>query len=399
MTFHPDCFSHGYVVSSSGAVVHSAAAAWDTLDAGGLTYRFHDRTAYRHAAEPESAAEPDRPRSHVVLIGQPIDLDHDTSDAGKIAEHALRLLRTAGPDQAIRYVAYLGGRFTCYLHRDDAVVEVVPDCHATQSIYWRNDAAGFTASSHVELVGGDGLAEVDQRARDLFDRLVRVRQGAGTKYLPGVLTAYDAVRPVLPNCLLRVDLAAGTAEHRRFYPFAELPRHDPDTAYAQFEQLFCQHVRLLGSLGRVGISLTSGLDSRVTLAAAGDTLAPDSFAFTFYRASNTSPEHADDLYEGNRLAWEYGLPHRVVKWDAPADPEFDVIFKASFPRFPQARKLASAFRRQLPRGFFHFQSTIAETGSGFYRRREEAEISPRRLTHLWHGAEVAKDPAQVAAFD
>lgn len=394
-----ECFAHGYVLSTSAEGFHEVTAGWRTLDVAGATYRFHHRTAYHHRGEPSPPGRPGAPALHVVLIGHAIDLEHDTSDGDVIAGHVLSLVRAGDEQAVIRYVAYLGGRFSCFVHRGGSL-EIIPDCHATQSVYWCGESSGLVVSSHGELVGGGTRSDVDEHALGLYRQLVEIRKTVGTKYFPGIVTQYSGVRPVMPNCLLRVDLESGKAEHRRFYPFEELGRQDVDTAYSRFEGLFRSHVRLLSSLGRTGISVTAGLDSRVTLAAVREHLPPGSFAFTFYRAGDSAEAHVNDMYEGNRVAWEYGLPHRIVRWNGPADTtEFDQIFATTFPRLGQARKIAAAFYGQLPRDFFQLQSTIAETGTGFYRHRDVTEISGRRLAHLWHGAEVAEVSGFVEAFD
>jgi asparagine synthase (glutamine-hydrolysing) len=399
-----EIFGHGFLVSD-GADWPEVTGRWPSLTVGRLTYRFQHRTDVAHATAPATGAPAAGVPAagvpapvEVVLIGQAVDLDHDTGDRQWIARHVAALAAEQGADAAVRYIAYLGGRFTCVVHEGDSVT-VVPDCHATQSVYWSSSARGFVASSHAELAGRAAGAEVDRHALELYDTLVQIRGSSGTKYLPGIATTHEGVRPLIPNCLLRADLATGRVEHRRFYPFEEVPRLDVKAAHERFDELFRAHVRLLSSFGPVGISVTSGLDSRVTLAAGREFLPPGSFAFTFYRSTNPADAHAEDLYVGNRLAWDYRLPHRVVRWDGRIkSPYFDTVFARTFPRLGQARTLAQAFHEQLPRDFFHFQSTIAETGTVFYRHREVTDISAQRLTHLWHGADVARVEALVAAF-
>lgn len=393
-----ESFGHGYVMSIHDRAT-AATANWAKLSVGEFTYRFHSRTSYfHHRAKPDEDRSA-RPLPQVVLVGQPVDLDAGTHDGREIAARVASLMRRDGVEGATRYVAYLGGRFTCFIH-NGSTLEIIPDCHATQSIYWRDSSDGFTASSHVELVGGGGLAELDEHALWMYERLVELRRGAGTKYFPGIVTTYQDVRPVMPNCSLHVDTVAGQVEHRRFYPFSDLVRRDVNEAYETFEELFRTHVRLLSRLGTVGISLTSGLDSRVTLAGSCSFLPPGSFTFTFYRAADVSGAHADDMYEANRLAWEFGLPHRVLRWGGRnRDEPFDRIFSATWPRLGQARTIAQAFYSQLPRDIVHFQSTIAETGTAFYKRRDATDISAKRLTYLWHGPAVVDEPGFVAAFD
>ncbi|TDC54425.1 hypothetical protein E1212_03015 [Jiangella ureilytica] len=389
-----EIFGHGYLVSA-GPDWADVTAPWPSLTVGALTYRFQHRTAYAH-----SVAQTARDRTpEVVLIGHAVDVEHGTSDRHWIAAYVASLAAEHGLDAVVRYVAYLGGRFTCFVHDGDELT-VIPDCHATQSVYWSGSGRDFVASSHVELAGQAADAAVDEHAHDLYDTLVEIRGSAGTKYLPGIATAYRSVRPLIPNCLLEADLASGRTVHRRFYPFEELREMDVKVTYERFEELFRAHLRLLSTFGPVGISVTSGLDSRTTLAGGREFLPPNSFAFTFYRSTNPADAHAEDLYGGNQTAWNYQLPHRVIRWDGRIkSPAFDAIFTTTFPRLSQARTIAQAFYDGLPRDFFHFQSTIAETGTVFYKRREVTEISAQRLTHLWHGADVARVESLVAAFE
>lgn len=148
-------------------------------------------------------------------------------------------------------------------------------------------------------------------------------------------------------------------------PIAERTFED---AFNLFVDLFTTHVRLLGSLGSVGISLTAGFDSRSTFAVARHVLGPDLFAFTRFRHGSDSSEEYRDLETASRLAFQGGVPFLLAGDGSPHDSsQFADMFKESFGPAAQAIGIARSLYEHLPHDFYEFMSTVAETGSAFTR--------------------------------
>ena len=393
-------FAHGYAVVA-GASLPPEVAHWPRVDVGRFTYATHPR-----AVVTRTAAEPGRPwrrraRAEVVLLGHPVDVATATHDPAVIARSVLAALGES-VESAVREVAYLGGRFTAFLHHEDGMT-VVPDTHATQPVFWSVEGDGVAVASHSVLVARALGRGPDARALGLYDGIRAVRP-KGTIFMPGMTTPWDGVRPLIPNCRLDVRLgrAAPSARLQRFWPFEDrVEDADVDRVYDRFREQILGHLRLLGSFGTVGLSLTAGLDSRVTLAGLLLDGQRDAFAFTYAspRAVGRDAAVTRDVFGASELAFRAGLPHRLVHWRTPEDcwlPQRAQAFREAYDRsWPEKQGSVGAaysMYADLPHDFVELQSNLAETGTTHTRTRTDEPISPRRLAELWLGKVFADHP-------
>lgn len=383
-------FGHGYLLQLGGAVP-AAVSDWPLLRVGDADLRTHPRTVVTAVRGRR------REDLQVVLLGQPLDVDLGTHDPVRIARVVLGALRR-GEDAAVQRVAAVSGRYTAVLRRGRRLW-VVPDSHATQPVLWAarpqagTPRTAFAVASHTVLaaeVVGSGL---DEAALGLLARLREVKP-QGTIFMPGLTTTHEGVLPVFPNCLLDVDLdAPQRATHRRFWPVEPRTKRPTAEVLPEFVDRFTTIVRLSLELGRVGISLTSGLDSRTTLVAAAAMARPDDFAFTYVRPEDlvARKDVREDLYGASALAFTAGLRHRVLEWrlPGPEDP-FRIAHEQSFPALPASLGAATAMFHDLPPDVVELASLLTETGTWFYPPdRRGAAFSPRALTAVTFGAPAA----------
>lgn len=384
-------FGHGYLIRPAGpseAAIPPAATSWPTRRVGSTTYHLHPRTRCSIATEG---------RWGVVLLGHPVDVDRASGDTGAIATAVLRTLREEGHAAATRQVAYLGGRWTAVLQVPEAESErliVLPDTHGTQPVYY-GTVGGLAVGSAMSLVAdalGQGpdeeSAEVLQRARQLRAR--------GVIYYPGLLTSHRNVLPVVPNCLLDIRLtravrgqrASVAVDHRRFWPFeARREQSDIGAVAEAFSERMSAHIGLLSGFGRVGLSLTAGLDSRITLAMARPYLRRDDFTFTYLNPRPAPSGGAyDDVFGASAIAARVKLPYRLIRWRSPEpDSIFDQIYRTTYPVQRGSPGAAHAMGADLTHDMIQLQSVGGETGTVFPRLRNAEPISPRKLSRLWLG--------------
>lgn len=372
-------FRRGWIASTR-PVPHDIADEWQAVQLGPLTVRVHPALGWASATRGDSGA---------LVLGDPVDLNAATA---RLPEIARRVAQSADP---VRHVAALGGRYTCLVHRDRRVT-VIPDCVASMPVYWhRAGDTAITLSSHSHLLGEAVGAEVDETISG-FMRTAKAGGARGTLYWPGVETPFRGVLAVLPNHVLTVD---GTSvEHTRFYPFpdTDLPT-DPDDAYEQFSDLFTTHVRLLCGLGRTGISLTAGLDSRATFAAARRHLPHDALTWTYYKFQAPDLAMQEDLLTANSIATRARVPHRIVSVER-ASGDYSAAYTRTFRHTQQFRALSEAYRAQLPGDIVELQSMVAEVGTGFYKHRDEP-YSVARLSRLYASGEHGRAPAITTALE
>ena len=378
-------FRHGFlaVVGGSAPV---AEAGWDAALVGRIELLFHPtlrRTASawgRHDA--------------VCFLGEVVDLEHPLWGEEEIAHAAALELVRGGIDAVVRFVAYLGGRFVCLVATGARVV-VIPDCHATQRVYWQPWQGGLAMASHANLLAELTAPGVDEEVLGLMRRGRHMKTG-GTRYLPGVRTPFVGVRPLLPNHVLDVDVPSGVTTHKRFYPSTSQSELDPQLAVERFEELFRGHVQLLCRYGRVGTSLTAGFDSRTSFLAAYSHMLPGSFAWTWNDFEEPKADLVADVLGANELAFQLGVPHRVIALRRPDDlHRFEESYERTFRFWPQHERAAFAVAAQLPADFFQLLSMLAETGTGFYKRRTPGPWDAGRLSQLYSSYPFGRLPEVI----
>lgn len=263
-------FRRGWLASSL-PLQHDIADpenGWSVVALGAWELRIHPDLSWSRASKGPAT---------VVLLGDAVDVEAATIDAGLISGRLLDAYLRSGARAAIRYAAYLGGRFTALIWSGEQLL-VVPDAVASLPTYWARKQEGVVLSSWSHLVAELAQSQVNEGLRDLLQH-ARTTGGMSTVFAPGIETPFLGVYPLLPNHLLVWDrLCPDTMRHERFYPWPdEAVESGSSDPYAVFADIFSEHTRLLCQLGRVGISLTAGLDSNATLAAAWPWLGADAF--------------------------------------------------------------------------------------------------------------------------
>lgn len=392
-------FGGGYLIRGGASTAPSLVDRWPSHRLGRLTYHLHPRTRWHTAggdggADGDPAAGPGR----VVIVGTPVDVPGGMADGRLICEHALDAWSAGGLDAAVRYLAYLGGRWTAVLDpapggRGPAYgggaaeeITVVPDCQATQAVFY-STRRGVALGSQPALVAATVEAGPDEAAEQMWTTL-RAARAKGVVFLPGTMTTHEDVLPLVPNHLLRVRLSgdSATVAHERFWPFADrVERTDTAQVIEEFVDYFREHTRLLCTLGRPVVSLTGGKDSRTTLAAALPHLREDSFTFTYYnpRDGLVGEGAPTDVFTANALAAAVGVQHRVLHWRQPAPGSvFEEIYDRTYPVRRGSTGAAHAMWADLPHDIVHLQSIGAELGTTFYTHRTQDPITPERLLQI-----------------
>ncbi|USQ76318.1 hypothetical protein [Ornithinimicrobium cryptoxanthini] len=395
-------FGCGYLVRAGTNTAPGLVAGWPVHKLGSLTYHLHPRTRL-HAAVRDGGP------GRVVILGHPVDVRAGLGDGDLICEDVLDSWTDQGLDAAVRHLAYLGGRWTAFL---DAVVApgepgrvtVVPDCQATQAVFY-STYKGVALGSQPALVAQAVDTGPDEAAQRMWDALRKARR-TGVIFHPGTMTTHEGVLPLVPNHLLRLSVAgaAVSVEHERFWPFQDrVERTDTRAVTSEFIDYFREHTRLLCDFGTPVISLTGGMDSRTSLAAALPHLHEDSFTFTYFnpRDGLTKKGAADDVFEANAIAFGVGVQHRVLRWRRPRrGSAFDEIIARTYPVQRASTGAAHAMWADLPHDIIHLQSIGAEVGTTFFTKRPEGPITADRLLEIVSTrADLGQEMARAAFGD
>ncbi|MFB7888855.1 hypothetical protein ACFCZ3_12515 [Cellulosimicrobium cellulans] len=383
-------FRRGYVLLPVGTNPPPAVESWQHERLGRIDAYLHPDLEWQRSMCAGAQA---------LVLGHINDLDSPANSSAVIANEIARRAGAAGLRDALDYVAYLGGRYLVVLVLPTETV-VVGDATGSRAAFSAVRDREWAVASHSVLAALALDRAPDSTARDIV--LNESYISPGGKYYPALLTPFEGVRPVIANCYFSISLT-GQTSHNRFYPRVEVrPSADLDETYNQWWAQFRLSAQLSAQHPEVGISLTAGLDSRMTLHAVGERLAKrGGFATTYHRFGGNSDSAVEDVVRANELAYSFRLPHRVVDirtFDGFSSSE-ERAYAETFPRGAQFPSRAVAYMRAMMGGERLLFSTVAEIGTVFYKERENSAIHPAWLSGKFSTSPIRNDPRVLSAFE
>lgn len=292
----------------------------------------------------------------VAILGRIVTLDLASTIPGDVAAFLAREL--ARSEEAF-HSATDGccGRFVCFYATAEGV-RVVGDATGMKMLFYTREPY-VAVASHAALLA-DAFAKPASAEVAEFCATSGIRQ-YNMAFLPGHATVYDGVRVLVPNTCLTLD--RGTI--RRVFPRERLQALPYERALEQA----CGYLRDLAqkvtSIAPLTLSLTAGLDSRLTASAFAESFGRISF-FTYIRRGERI--NAVDAIIADRLAKENNLSHREVFFDHEIDAQspqwvdyqkFVEVARCNT-TFEHFYSLAYAYLATAPRGVVHVRSNIGE---------------------------------------
>ena len=335
-------------------------------------------------------------RRSVVVLGHLVDTEAWCSTEVAVVRAAEALARSEGA--FIDATDAWSGRYIV-IFGDASGRQVMTDATGLRAAFYALEGL-FVLASHAAIVATMVGAEPSS-VLEPYRAIVRGHQGgrAVAMAMPGRSTPWSGVVHLTAN----VALDIGTRSLRRVCPRRPAPPMTPAAAAAVIAPRLQGQVTALAGSGRpVAMSITAGVDSRVSLAASRPVREGVRY-FTYRRADLRG--NAADVALAGVMARSLGLSHRVL--DVPPivePPELDAAMReASF--LIHGRRLVPAYRAAFTPQALHIRSNVAEVGRCYYRRTSAGatmatsprEVSASDLARLWAHVDVA-GPV-VEAFD
>ena len=227
-------------------------------------------------------------------------------------------------DRFLRLCDELTGVFLLgFLH--DREITVLLDASGMQYGCYGTVSGKQYVSSHMRLIGDlCGLAEDDYVSRLVRYRWYHFMMG---NYLPGDLTCFQELKRIIPNTI--VSGRNGEWTITRFYPQQEIAVCKSDAEYQKVISETCRIMRNTMALipekwPRPAISLTGGIDSNTTFAAANGLYDKyESFSYISMYRESIDAEYAA------RISERFHVPHKefLVPESNEELPDFP-LFKA-----------------------------------------------------------------------
>ncbi len=383
-------FTRGYFVSTD-ELREPNIAEWTKLELGGYYFYLEEKTEVQvWTIENKS----------VVILGLATDLENINDSTRTIAKKTCQFFFEEGADEAIRYIAYLGGRFLAFIIDHHYKIQVIPDCHATYACYY-STCGNVLLASHVNLLAQTAEKEVNDTARNIVNSPDYVSPGG--KYYPALMLPFKGCSNLFPNNKLVSLFADKKIKSERFYPFNDtqvnvtpLERRTVN----EFNKTLGANIKAIVKDRKFHISLTGGNDSGVTLASIiRERLVSQTKSFTYFSIANASVM-SHDLFQASERAYKAGIPHRVVDLKPlDATSSFHKMYSKSFrlgARFPS---LAKAYYEDLPHDILSLVSTCSETGTVFYTERSNQNITPELLASKFSPSKIKDNPDVIKSFE
>ncbi|MDQ0339005.1 hypothetical protein J2S00_001791 [Caldalkalibacillus uzonensis] len=298
----------------------------------------------------------------IVLIGIVLNPFSKISNPKKILINLCQKFAYSN-DRFFDYLDMLSGRFVIFI-RSKAQSYIIHDAAGNRSVFYDiSDTNHVFVSSHAQLIADLKHYKIDADIRKFMES-VDFKNHLDS-HLPGVLTPYQNIDLLTPNTLLDLN----KYKVKRFFPREPLlGQKVTDQLAEELGALFTNQMDLLRKKYKLSLSLTAGVDSRLSLAAAKKHKNSIHY-FTYTTDIKKSLEK--DAQAAQKLCHLLNLHHQAIECNQQPDKEFfnlyvkNSAYLASWKRVLIGKGLYSVY----PKGLLHVKSNVSEIGRAFYRRK------------------------------
>lgn len=368
-------FAKGFVLFSTAnghKEQYPVLNKWSSSRIGQLTLACHPDLV-------QSSAE--HSGKKVVILGICCDpVAHQSSS--EIAE-ALCSIADTIDSAVLEKIDQLSGRFVILLSNADGVF-IFPDACATKSVFFVADPTSIVVcASHPSLVAMICGYEADVEVLRFWNSAEYGSEPPTTRYFPGMRTAFTGVSLLTPN----VFMNARTRSLTRFFP--RTPRIEEtnlETVAAEVTNILRAQLDLLGQSRTIVVSLTAGLDSRVTLASLKGRTNFETFTYSF--GENQTAHVLRDVLLAEDIARRVNVNHRVVECVWPVSSHLTVSYNDFAALADECLGIQHtevlpqfSFSQQFGPNTLHLRSNISEVGRVFYKQFRKEKLYAEDLAH------------------
>lgn len=318
----------------------------------------------------------------VILIGIVIDIFNSSFTESEIAKELLSKWQSS-KSKFYEYLDDLAGSFVVLVFEENQGVSVFTDACGTYSVFYTDSTSDLCISSHPRLISkyiGKDVSDFQKywSHHPAFS--------SGGKYYPGNLTEFDSVLQLTPNTYISSIERLPV----RYFPREPLATNLSYDEIVEFISTSLKaQLKNLISRFKVSMSLSGGLDSRISLAASKE-IKNEIEYFTYSIRGNKYLK--TDMEIAKKLAEELEFSHTEIRVKTG-----DVISQ----RVKQQRELDSpgnGANNDLTQAYFdefgshpdrvHIRSNLMEIARGYYlanpANRRNA-YTPRKISGLFRG--------------
>ena len=351
--FASELFARGFIISDA-IPVHPSG--WSETAFGGWRIAHHPRVAVQQSSTGSG--------SRILCLG----IIFDTRAVSTTQSEYLDLLARAlarSEDEMLAELSHSNGRY------------ILLYCTAEGHSYLLTDATGMrcalfcsvahrTIASHLELVALDaGIASRENDRQSKFG-------------FPGRQTPFRGVYLLTPNTKLNL----ATMKPERYWPMTALPRMELAAAANLVAERLEKAYHWITSNFDAFVTITAGLDSRVTLSIAKT----DGRYATYYRNDEADTDKID-RDTTLAMAARFGLDHTLLGPETREAIPKDYLKVLKFNTYrPHLPRMTYAYKQHMirdPDRVVHIRSNLSEIGRMFYKRVGSNPLTSEDLLKLW----------------
>jgi len=371
-------FKRGYLITntciedSSNDSVCSIVAKWNKRAIDSL---------YVYCDPALNAYISDKQNTWILLLGLVLD-PLNNIDNPEIIVSILHTKYLRSENEFFDYLDTLTGRFVLLVVSPNKRF-VLQDATGNKSLFYSNASSEIILSSHIQLIAEMKSCQIPQERLEFINSK---SYKSNVSHFPGALTPYPSIRALTPNTLL--DLVR--LKVKRFYPRECFKRQRLSADLVEeLSYLLSQQVKGLSKKHKLSVSLTGGIDSRLTLATTRE-FRHSIFYYTFVIPGDS--EQQRDAEMAQKLCSTLGLQHHIIQATeepkSEEDREFLRVFRrnTAFMRADRQGMIAKALYEGYPDDLLHMKSNVSELGKARYRSNEyflPKHIHPVILSHLY----------------
>jgi hypothetical protein len=293
----------------------------------------------------------------ILVVGTVLDPFNNLINSDDITEKLAQKFNDSTED-FFDYLDRLSGRFILLL-KSKTKTFILQDATGTRSVFYTWQSNFVFISSHAELLADLNCYKPSDEA-NRFKSSIQFRDNKDS-YFPGISTPYEEIKMLTPNTLLNLS----AREVERFFPRENLENQEINNELiGELSDFFQSQVDLLRKDYSLSLSLTAGLDSRLSLATSKKHKDHIYFyTLTYGKNSEKDAEVARDICD------ELNLTHHIIPTKGKIDDGFmDLFLKNTSNMSSEFRgEIGEALYYNYPQGCLHIKSNGSEICRGYYR--------------------------------
>ena len=349
-----------------------------------ITFNKYD--VYIEPALPHAYYESHKMKVLVMgLVLNPFSSEND------IKNIAVSLADKHNDSSFLDYLDELSGRFTI-ITDDGNATKVYGDAAGTRTLYYDTESEFHIISSHSTLIAD----LMGYRVSETSQSVLTNKEFTGRKYLPGLMTPFDEIRPITPNTRYVIE----KRKVERFFPREELETTEFKDTVDKVTGILKNQASLINEIYKTSTSLTAGLDSRLTFAIQNTTQNNGDY---FTHISQRIPEaFQEDVNVGRKLANIYDKKHTIYEYtnDGTVDgfKEFKSVWFKNVGMHRGSVHLFKEYADNYPSNRLHIRSNIAEVVRVYYKKRT-GEVNAEKLANLYTTSPFKDDQLVLDNFN